>query len=328
MVLKELAEGIKNQLNSRVLNQENLTELALTAMFAGGHVLIEGVPGLAKTLWARSLAQSLSVVCKRVQFTSDLMPSDILGTKVFNQQSGQFELREGPLFTQLFLADEINRTPPKTQSALLEVMEERAITIDGQTHQMDEPFFVMATQNPIEYEGTYPLPEALTDRFMMKILITYPGVAAEKQMLQMYHDGFDVRRIGEQSRESGTTSPGNLQELPPVCTAGQIAEAKREIAAVTVDDAVFNYIVSIIETTRRVGAVQFGASPRGSVALLLASKAFAAISGRDFVIPDDVHTLALPVLRHRILIKPEAEIEGITPDQVVANILSQVKAPR
>jgi len=241
------------------------------------------------------------------------MPSDILGTKVLNQQTGQFELRKGPLFTQLFLADEINRTPPKTQSALLEIMEERAITIDGQTHIMDEPFFVMATQNPIEYEGTYPLPEALTDRFMMKILITYPGVAAEKQMLQMYHEGFNASK---------------LQDLYPVCSAAQIAEAKQEIQSVTVDDAVFNYIVSVIETTRRVGAVLFGASPRGSVALLLASKAYAAINGRDFVIPDDVRMLALPVLRHRILIKPEAEIEGITADAVIENILSQVKAPR
>ncbi|MCL1844789.1 MAG: MoxR family ATPase [Defluviitaleaceae bacterium] len=312
-MLKNLADGIRAQLNARVLNQENLTDLALTAMFAGGHVLIEGVPGLAKTLWARSLSQLLSVECKRVQFTSDLMPSDIIGTKVFNQQTGQFELRKGPLHTQLFLADEINRTPPKTQSALLEVMEERAITIDGQTYKMDEPFFVMATQNPIEYEGTYPLPEALTDRFMMKILITYPGVAAEKQMLQMYHEGFDANK---------------LHDLQPICGAPEIAEARREIAAVTVDDTVFNYIVSVVETTRRVGAVQFGASPRGSVALLLASKAFAAMNGRDFVIPDDVHSLALPILRHRILIKPEAEIEGITPDQVIENILSQVKAPR
>jgi MoxR-like ATPase len=242
------------------------------------------------------------------------MPSDILGTKVFNQQTGQFELRKGPLFTQLCLADEINRTPPKTQSALLEVMEERAITIDGLTHKMDDPFFVMATQNPLEYEGTYPLPEALTDRFMMKILVSYPGVTAEKQMLQMYHEGFNPNKPQD--------------DLPAICTAEHIAQAKQEIQAVTVEEAVFNYIVSVVETTRRVGAVQFGASPRGSVALLLASKAFAAINGRDFVIPDDVHTLSLPVLRHRIILKPEAEIEGITTDQVIESILSQVKAPR
>jgi len=312
-MLKDLSGNIKTQLNSRVLNQEALTDLALTALFAGGHVLIEGVPGLAKTLWAKSLSELIGVTCKRVQFTSDIMPSDILGTKVFNQQTSDFELRKGPLFTQLFLADEINRTPPKTQSALLEVMEERAITIDGQTHVLDEPFFVMATQNPLEYEGTYPLPEALTDRFMMKINITYPGVAAEKQMLQMYHQGF---------------SSGKLDNLTPICTAADIARARQEVQNVTVEDSVFNYIVSVVETTRRIGAIQYGASPRGSVALLMASKAYAALMGRDFVIPDDVYLLATPILRHRIMLKPEAEIEGITTDHVIEGILSQVKAPR
>jgi len=308
-----IASNIKSKLSTRVLNQENLTDLALTALFAGGHVLIEGVPGLAKTLWAKSLSELLNVQCKRLQFTSDIMPSDILGTKIYNQQTSSFELRQGPLFTQLFLADEINRTPPKTQSALLEVMEERAITIDGTTHKLDEPFFVMATQNPLEYEGTYPLPEALTDRFMMKINITYPGVAAEKEMLQMYHQGFNS---------------GKLEALDPICTAADIAQAREEIKNLAVEDGIFNYIVSLVETTRRVGAVQFGASPRGSVALLLAAKAYAAICGRDFVIPDDVRFLAIPILRHRIILKPEAEIEGITTDQVIEGILSQVKAPR
>ena len=312
MTLADLSSNIKQQLNSRVLNQENLTDMALTALFAGGHVLIEGVPGLAKTLWAKSMAQLLNVDYKRMQFTSDIMPSDILGTKVFNQRTSEFELRKGPLFTQLFLADEINRTPPKTQSALLEVMEERAITIDGHTHKLAEPFFVMATQNPLEYEGTYPLPEALTDRFMMKINITYPGVAAEKQMLQMYHEGFDSGR----------------DPLTPVCSAADVAEARQEIQHVAVEDGIFNYIVSMVETTRRIGAVQYGSSPRGSVALLLASKTYAALQGRDFVIPDDVRHLALPILRHRLMIKPEAEIEGITPDQVIESILTQVKAPR
>jgi len=312
-MLKDLSSNIKMQLNNRVLNQETLTDLALTALFAGGHVLIEGVPGLAKTLWAKSLSELIGVTCKRMQFTSDIMPSDILGTKVFNQQTSDFELRKGPLFTQLFLADEINRTPPKTQSALLEVMEERAITIDGQTYVLDEPFFVMATQNPLEYEGTYPLPEALTDRFMMKINITYPGVVAEKQMLQMYHQGF---------------SSGKLDNLTPVCTAVDIARARQEVQNVTVEDSVFNYIVSVVETTRRIGAIQYGASPRGSVALLMASKAYAALMGRDFVIPDDVYFLATPILRHRIMLKPEAEIEGITADHVIEGILSQVKAPR
>jgi MoxR-like ATPase len=314
-MLKTIADNIKNQINTYVLNQETLTELALVALFAGGHVLLEGVPGLAKTLWARSLARVLDVGCKRVQFTADLMPSDILGTKVYNQQTGAFELRRGPLFTQLLLADEINRTPPKTQSALLEVMEERAITIDGETHTLAEPFFVMATQNPVEYEGTYPLPEALTDRFMMKILLTYPGVAAEKQLLQMYHQGFDAAKLADT----------NLQ---PVANTQDIAAARSEIQSVTVEDGLFNYIVSLVETTRRMGAVQYGASPRGSVALLLASKTYAAMTGRDFVIPDDVRFLAAPVLRHRIILKPEAEIEGITSDGVIETILGQVKAPR
>jgi MoxR-like ATPase len=314
-MLKTLTDNIKNQINSYVLHQENMTDLALVSLFAGGHVLIEGVPGLAKTLWARSLARVLDVGCKRVQFTADLMPSDILGTKIFNQQTGTFELKRGPLFTHLLLADEINRTPPKTQSALLEVMEERAITIDGETHALAEPFFVMATQNPVEYEGTYPLPEALTDRFMMKILLTYPGVAAEKQLLQMYHQGFDAAKLADTN-------------LHPVVGALDFAEARKEINAVTVEDGLFNYIVSVVETTRRMGAVHYGASPRGSVALLLASKTYAAMAGRDFVIPDDVRFLAAPVLRHRIILKPEAEIEGVTSDGVIETILNQVKAPR
>ena len=309
--MKTIADGLKKKLNSRILNQETLTELAIASMLAGGHVLIEGVPGLAKTLWAKSLAQLIGADFKRVQFTSDLMPSDILGTKVYKPQTGTFELQKGPLFTQLFLADEINRTPPKTQSALLEVMEEKTITIDGQSYGMKEPFFVAATQNPIEYEGTYPLPEALTDRFMMKLLITYPGVAAEKQMLQMH-----------------SADDSLAEDLQPIFSGDEINEAKKEIKSVTVEDGVFNYIISVVETTRRVGAVQFGASPRGSVALMLASKAYAAMQGRDFVIPDDVNFLALPVLRHRILLRPEAEIEGVTSDVVIESILSQVRAPR
>ncbi|MCL2363261.1 MAG: MoxR family ATPase [Defluviitaleaceae bacterium] len=314
-MLKMITDNIKGQINAVVLNQEAMTELALVALFSGGHVLLEGVPGLAKTLWTRSLAQVLDCECKRIQFTADLMPSDILGTKVYNPQNSIFELKRGPLFTQLLLADEINRTPPKTQSALLEVMEERAITIDGETHRLTEPFFVMATQNPVEYEGTYPLPEALTDRFMMKILLTYPGVAAEKQLLQMYHHGFDAAKLTQ-------------THLQPAANAEAIAAAKREIQAVTVEDGLFNYIVSVVETTRRMGAVQYGASPRGSVALLLAAKTYAAMSGRDFVIPDDVRYLAAPILRHRIILKPEAEIDGITTDGVIETILGQVKAPR
>ena len=312
MITKNLCDSLKGEIGLVVQQQEGLTELALVALLAGGHLLVEGVPGLAKTLWARTVARLMDLDFKRVQFTSDQLPSDILGTKVFNQRSGEFELRRGPLFTQIFLADEINRTPPKTQSALLEVMEERAITIDGVRHVLDEPFFVMATQNPVEYEGTYPLPEALVDRFMMKVLLTYPGVAAEKRVLQMHHAGFDNVRL----------------EGKAVCNAEDIAACRAEIAGITVEDGIMNYIVSIVETTRRVSAVMYGASPRGSVALLLASKAYAAMEGRDYVIPDDVRRLCIPILGHRIILKPEAELDGVITETVVENILAQVKVPR
>jgi len=305
-----VVQRIKNEISKVVVNQEYLTDMALNAMLSGGHVLIEGVPGLAKTLWVKTLANTLAVDHKRVQFTSDLMPSDILGTRVFNVKSAEFELRHGPLFTNLFLADEINRTPPKTQSALLEVMEERSITLDGNTIRLHEPFMVFATQNPIEYEGTYPLPEALTDRFMMKLLLTYPGVTAEKEIIRMYNDG----TINYQAE--------------PVCSARDILECRAEIMNVRVDDSIYNYIVSIIETTRRINAVAIGASPRGSVVMLLCAKTCAAMNGRDFIIPDDVRDLAHPILRHRIILRPEAEIDGVKPDEVIENILSQVKVPR
>ena len=307
---QSVTERIKSEVSKVVINQEYLTDMALVAMMSGGHILIEGVPGLAKTLWVKTLAKTLAVDNKRVQFTSDLMPSDILGTKVFNVKNAEFELRQGPLFTNLFLADEINRTPPKTQSALLEVMEERSITLDGNTIRLKEPFMVFATQNPIEYEGTYPLPEALTDRFMMKLALTYPGIAAEKAILGMYNDG----TINYQAKA--------------VCTAEDLSMCREEISGVRVDDSIYNYIVSIIETTRRINAVAIGASPRGSVAFLLCAKTSAAMNGRDFIIPDDVRDLAHPILRHRIILRPEAEIDGVKPNEVIENIMSQVKVPR
>ncbi|MCL1998003.1 MAG: MoxR family ATPase [Turicibacter sp.] len=312
MDTKTLSENIKQGICAVIQEQNELTELALTALLSGGHVLVEGVPGLGKTLWARTMAQLMSLQFKRVQFTSDQLPSDILGTKIFSQKTEDFELRKGPLFTQLFLADEINRTPPKTQSALLEVMEERAITIDGTRHLLEDPFFVMATQNPVEYEGTYPLPEALLDRFMMKIILTYPGVAAEKEVLKMHNIGFKVSEL----------------PIEAICVGSDIAECKSEIASVVVEESVMNYIVSIVETTRRVNACMYGASPRASVALLLTSKAIAAMAGRDYVIPDDVRKLCMPVLGHRIILKPEAEMDGVKPETVIENILSQVKVPR
>ena len=311
----EIINKIKLEMQKVIINQEEITNLALTAMLSGGHVLIEGVPGLAKTLWVRTLAKIINTDFKRVQFTPDLMPSDILGTKVFNQKTSDFVMKKGPLFTNLFLADEINRTPPKTQSALLEVMAERSITIDGENNNLLEPFVVFATQNPVEYEGTYPLPEALTDRFMMKLYMSYPGVSAEKTLLNMYHNGFDSQDL-------------NTVSVNAVCTAEEFLKCREEIKGITVDDSLLNYIVSIIETTRRVNAVSIGASPRGSVALLLAAKSYAAINGRDFCIPDDIKELAPHILRHRIILKPEAEIDGIKTDKVIENILAQVKVPR
>jgi len=298
-----------------IINQDETVKLSLTAMLAGGHVLIEGYPGLAKTLWARVLAKTLSCAFKRVQFTSDLMPSDVVGTRVFNMRDSVFEIKKGPLFTNLFLADEINRTPPKTQSALLEVMEERSITIDGETAVLPEPFIVFATQNPLEFEGTYPLPEALVDRFMMRLDVGYPGVAAEKKILEMYDSGFLSRDLDQ-------------TDIKSVVTAGEFLACREEIQNVRVDDGVLNYIVSIVETTRRVSSVAIGASPRGSVAMLLAAKAYAAIDGRDFVTPDDVRDLAPPVLRHRLILKPEQEIGGVKADSVIEHILSRVKVPR
>jgi len=311
----DLCARIKTEIKKAVKNQPEITDYALTCLLSGGHVLIEGVPGLAKTLWVRALSKTIDVGFKRVQFTSDLMPSDILGMKIYNMEQGAFALKKGPLFTNFFLADEINRTPPKTQSALLEVMEERAITIDGESIALQSPFMVIATQNPVEYEGTYPLPEALVDRFMMKLLISYPGIAAEKDILSMYNQGFNAADI-------------DTAGIQTIATAADIEKARQEIKDVVVDDSILNYIVSIIETTRRVNAVAIGASPRGSVALLNNAKAYAAMKGRDFVSPDDIKTLALPILRHRIILKPEAEIDGMKTDKVIDGILSQVRVPR
>ncbi|GHU51155.1 hypothetical protein AGMMS49975_03730 [Clostridia bacterium] len=312
---KDLVDKIRGEITKVVINQDGITDFGLTAILCGGHVLIEGLPGLAKTLWARCVSRAISVNFKRVQFTSDLMPADILGTKIYDMSKSEFKLRKGPLFTNLFLADEINRTPPKTQSALLEVMEEKSITIDGQTHLLEPPFVVFATQNPVEFEGTYPLPEALSDRFSMKLLIDYPGVVAEKSILSMYTGGFHADEL-----ETGG--------INPVCTSEEFLRCREEVEKVTVDDAILNYIVSIVETTRRVNTVAIGASPRGSISLLLNSRVYAAIRGRDFVIPDDIKELSLPVLRHRIILKPEAEIDGLKTDKVIENILAQVKVPR
>ncbi|MEN9798477.1 MAG: family ATPase, partial [Pseudomonadota bacterium] len=274
-----------------------------------GHVLLEGVPGVAKTLLARTLARALGLAFTRVQFTPDLMPSDLLGTSVFRGEA--FQLLKGPVFTELLVADEINRTPPKTQAALLEAMEERQVTLDGQTHALPSTFFVVATQNPLELEGTYPLPEAQLDRFLMRVRVGYPAEAAELQMLTEWHT-----RGSRPPAVEAVLSPGELEGL------------HAQAAAVKVDPSVLTYVVQLAQATRRHGRVKLGASPRAAQALLAAARARAVLRGEAFVTPDDVKAVVSPVLNHRLLLHPEAEVEGVTADDVLAETLDRVPVPR
>jgi MoxR-like ATPase len=285
------------------------------ALLTGGHVLLEGVPGTAKTLMAKTLAQLVQADFKRVQFTPDLMPSDVVGTQVYEMGSGQFRLRKGPIFTQVLLGDEINRAPAKTQSALLEAMEERQVTIEGQRLALPEPFFVLATQNPVEYEGTYPLPEAQLDRFLFKVLIDYAPPDVEMEVLRRYNQGFDAHHL-EQAR------------LQPVITPQTLTECRAAIREIQVDDGIIKYISDIVQESRRSLDLVLGGSMRASISLLLASKTFAAMQGRQYVSPDDIKFLVRPVYRHRIILKPEAEIEGLTADTVMGRILARVEVPR
>ena len=308
-------ESIKQEAQKIIVGQEEIFELVVVSLFSGGHVLLEGVPGTAKTLIAKTLAMIVSGQFSRVQFTPDLMPSDIIGTSVYDLTTNQFNLKHGPVFTNVLLADEINRSPAKTQSALLECMEERQVSIDGVRHELPIPFIVLATQNPIEYEGTYPLPEAQLDRFMFKLRVDYPGAELETQILMNYHQGFNATRLDEVGIES-------------VIESDALTDCQMIIQSVTVEETVFSYIVGLAEASRRSNELILGGSPRASIALLLASKTYAAIQGRDYIIPDDVKYLAPHVYRHRILLKPEAEIEGLTPDDVIDRLLAEVEIPR
>lgn len=315
MRVEEAAQAVRTEVGKAIVGQGEAIDQALVAMLANGHILLEGVPGIAKTLLVRTLARALDLQFTRIQFTPDLMPSDVIGTNIFDPKTVDFRLRHGPIFTQILLADEINRTPPKTQAALLEAMEERQATIDGVRHALPRPFIVFATQNPIEFEGTYPLPEAQQDRFLLKVVLGYPPAEVEIEVLKRHHTGF---------RSQNLEAAG----IQPVLDLAGLDALRAEVDAVTVEDKIFGYIYEIVAATRRSNDILVGASPRAGLALVGCSKAVAAIRGRGFVIPDDVKQLALPVLRHRVLLRPEAEIEGLTVDRVLHSVIETQVVPR
>jgi len=313
--IRAIAEGMRGEIRKAVVGQDEVIDLMLTSLLAGGHILLEGVPGTAKTLITRAFAASLALQFGRIQFTPDLMPGDVLGTNLFNFQTNSFVLTKGPIFTQLLLADEINRTPPKTQAALLQAMNERTVTIDGKDYELGDDFMVVATQNPIEQQGTYPLPEAQLDRFLFKITIDHPNRDEERDI---------VRRHGHRSAMPRLEDFG----LVPVADGKMLALIRDAVADVRLSDPLIDYIVDVIRATREHASLEVGASTRAANMLASAVRAYAVLQGRNFVIPDDVKTLALPVLRHRITMSPSAEIEGLSTDRILREVLDQTPAPR
>ncbi len=311
--LQQAVNDIKRQLAKIIIGQDEFIELLIVSLLANGHVLIEGVPGIAKTITAKLFAKTLRTGFSRIQFTPDLMPSDVLGTSVLNMKTSEFEFKKGPIFSNVILIDEINRAPAKTQAALFEVMEERQITMDGETHVMEYPFLVLATQNPVEQEGTYALPEAQLDRFLFKIKVGYPKVEEEIQILKTHHDR---RQAIPENTIEGVLSPKNLKLF------------RAQVQEVIIEDKIFSYIAQLIDKTRNHPHLFLGGSPRASIAIMNAAKAFAAINGRDFVTPEDVKKTLAPVLRHRLILSPEREMEGMTPETVIDIISQSIEIPR
>ena len=304
---------IKKQLQKVIVGQKEMVDLLLVSLLANGHVLIEGVPGVAKTITAKLLSKTINVGFSRIQFTPDLMPSDILGTSVFNAKTSNFEFKKGPIFSNMILIDEINRAPAKTQAALFEVMEEKQITMDGTTYKMDEPFVVLATQNPIEQEGTYRLPEAQLDRFLFKVIVEYPKAEEELEIL-----------MKEQALENSTKT----SQIETIIEGSKIVEYRALVNQVKIEENLLKYIANVVVNTRSNSFLYLGASPRASIAILNASKAFAAIEGRDFVTPEDIKKATVPVLQHRVIVTPEREMEGLTSKQIIKQIIETVEIPR
>jgi MoxR-like ATPase len=311
--LNDAVNAVRQQIKKIIVGQDEMVRLIITALLADGHVLIEGVPGVAKTLTAKLVAKCLAVQFSRIQFTPDLMPSDVLGTPVFNPTNGTFEFKKGPLFSNIVLIDEINRAPAKTQAALFEVMEEKQITVDGRTYPMSVPFMVLATQNPIEQEGTYRLPEAQLDRFLFKVLVPYPSESEEMEILTQFH-------------QMGNTNV--LSTIEPVLKAEQLVSLRKQVKNIVIEEKLLQFIARLVHQTRNHKSIYLGGSPRASLAIMNASKAYAAINGRDFVTPEDILEVVPPVLRHRIILSPDKEMEGVSEDAVIRQIIQTMDIPR